>query len=334
LGCCQGTSSRTSSTSSSRSRRGRARTTSASCFVTSPRMGRGRSTVSTQESRTRTAASSRSRQSSIWSWTRSSCSARPPRTTGSWSSPGPPFLVTNMKGIEVEPFAVQLARVTLWMGHKLAVVELGLDEPVLPLPDLSGIRRADALKIAWPTANAIIGNPPYIGTKLMRSRLGDEYLEWLSDQFHIGVKDYCVYWIRKAHEQLKRGDRAGLVGTHSIREGKNRKASLDFVTARGGLITNAASSQEWSGAANVHVSIVNLIKERAARTGALFSMGRKSLRLPRRCTPPISRWGGVLYPPTTAGNSLVLSNQETALFSGRPKPLNCFCSQTLTTARS
>jgi methylase of polypeptide subunit release factors len=92
-----------------------------------------------------------------------------------------------MKGIELEPFAVQLARVTLWMGHKLAVVEFGLDEPVLPLPDLSGIRRADALKVEWPPADAIIGNPPYIGTKLMRSRLGDEYLEWLRGLVRTGM---------------------------------------------------------------------------------------------------------------------------------------------------
>ncbi len=176
---------------------------------------------------------------------------------------GPPFPVTNMKGIEVEPFAVQLARVTLWMGHKLAVVELALDEPVLPLPDLSGIRRADALKIEWPRADAIIGNPPYIGTKLMRSRLGDEYLEWLSDEFRIGVKDYCVYWFRKAHDHLGSGDRAGLVGTNSIREGSNRKTSLDYVLEKGGVITDAVSSQPWSGAANVHVSIVNWVKEPA-----------------------------------------------------------------------
>ena len=178
-------------------------------------------------------------------------------------STGPPYPVANMKGIEVEPFAVQLARVTLWMGHKLAVVELGLDEPVLPLPDLSGIRRADALKVQWPRADAIIGNPPYIGTKLMRARLGDEYLEWLSHEFRVGVKDYCVYWIRKAHEHLDPGDRAGLVGTNSIREGSNRETSLDFVVNNGGVIIEAISSQPWSGAANVHVSIVNWIKRPA-----------------------------------------------------------------------
>jgi hypothetical protein len=48
------------------------------------------------------------------------------------------FPLSNMKGIEIDPFAVQLARVTLWMGHKLAVEELDIHEEVLPLTDLSG----------------------------------------------------------------------------------------------------------------------------------------------------------------------------------------------------
>lgn len=171
----------------------------------------------------------------------------------------PRFPLSNMHGIELEPFAVKLARVTLWMAHKLAVEELGLDEAVLPLADLSGIRRADALKVEWPHANAIIGNPPYIGTKLMRSRLGDDYVAWLEREFGIGVKDYAVYWFRKAHKSLSRGDRAGLVATNSIREGRNRKTSLDFILRHGGLITEAVSTEKWSGAANVHVSIVNWV---------------------------------------------------------------------------
>ncbi len=52
------------------------------------------------------------------------------------------FPLTNIRGIDIDPFAVQLARVTMWMGHKLAVEELQIDETVLPLADLSGIQRA------------------------------------------------------------------------------------------------------------------------------------------------------------------------------------------------
>ena len=73
-----------------------------------------------------------------------------------------------MRGIEIDGFAVALARVTLWMGHKLAVDELGLTESTLPLADLSGIQVADALRAEWPRADAIIGNPPFHGDRNLR----------------------------------------------------------------------------------------------------------------------------------------------------------------------
>ncbi len=171
------------------------------------------------------------------------------------------FPLSNVRGIEIEGFAVALARVTLWMGHKLAVDELGLSEATLPLVDLSGIQIGDALRMEWPRADAIIGNPPFHGTKTMRSVLGDTYVEWLRRSFGVGVKDYCVYWFRTAHEHLGTGGRAGLVGTNSIAEGKNREAGLDYIVESGGVITSAVRSQEWPGEANVHVSIVNWIKQ-------------------------------------------------------------------------
>jgi len=170
------------------------------------------------------------------------------------------FPLTNIKGIDIDPFAVQLARVTMWMGHKLAVDELGIEERVLPLVDLSGIQRADALATNWPRADAIIGNPPYHGDRRLRRELGDDYVEWLKREFGIGVKDFCVYWFRKAHDRLDVNGRAGLVGTNSISQNRARGASLDYIVETGGVITNAISTKDWSGEASVDVSIVNWIK--------------------------------------------------------------------------
>jgi hypothetical protein len=170
------------------------------------------------------------------------------------------FPLTNIKGIELHAFAVSLARVTLWMAHKLAVDELDLDEATLPLEDLSGLRVGDALRVPWPRCNVIISNPPYHGTKLMRAELGDDYMEFLNRTFKVGVKDHCVYWFRRAQDHLAPGQRAGMVATNSIAEGKNREASLDYIVGQGGVITDAVRSQPWPGAANVHVSIVDWIK--------------------------------------------------------------------------
>lgn len=167
------------------------------------------------------------------------------------------FPLHNMRGIEIEPLAVSLARVTLWMGHKLAVDELALDERTLPLADLSGIAVGDALRVDWPRADAIIGNPPYHGSQSLRRVLGDDYVSFLSDRFDCGVKDLCVFWFRRAADHLAPGARAGLVGTNSISQNRARGASLNYVVERGGVITNAVSRQKWPGEAVVNVSIVN-----------------------------------------------------------------------------
>ena len=52
-----------------------------------------------------------------------------------------------------------------------------------------------------------------------------------------------------------------MVGTNSISQNRGRSASLNYIVARGGVITDAVSSQDWPGEANVHVSIVNWINE-------------------------------------------------------------------------
>jgi hypothetical protein len=171
------------------------------------------------------------------------------------------FPLANIRGIELDPFAVSLARVTLWMGHRLAVEELSLDERTLPLADLSGIVNRDALQIPWPRADAIIGNPPYHGSQNLRTILGDERVEWLKESFGAGVQDLCVYWFRLAAEHLEPGGRAGLVGTNSISQNRARGASLNYVVERGGVITDAVSRQKWPGEAVVNVSIVNWVRD-------------------------------------------------------------------------
>jgi hypothetical protein len=61
-----------------------------------------------------------------------------------------------------------------------------------------------------------------------------------------GRADYCVYWFRKTHEHLKSGQRAGLVGTNTIRQNYSRMGGLDHI-AGDGTITEAVSTMKWSG---------------------------------------------------------------------------------------
>lgn len=178
-------------------------------------------------------------------------------------------------GIDKVPFAVELAKVTLMLAKELAIDESRswidasqLDLPLefdaaLPLDNLDdNIRCEDALFCEWPAAEAIIGNPPYLGSRYLAKEHGYEYANAIYERFPAVPKmaDYCVHWFRLAHDKLPPRGRAGLVGTNSVRQNESREASLDYVLATGGTITEAVSTQVWSGDAAVHVSIVNWVK--------------------------------------------------------------------------
>jgi hypothetical protein len=232
------------------------------------------------------------------------------------------FPLSNVRGIEIDGFAVALARVTLWMGHELAVDELDLSETTLPLAPLAGIQTGDALRMPWPRADAIIGNPPFHGDRYLRRLLGDEYVEWLKREFEIGIKDYCVYWFRKAHDHLSVGKRAGVVGTNSISQNRARGASLEYILANGGVITSAVSSQDWPGEAAVDVSIVNWIRPlvSGASPRRILLDGREVREISASLRPsspgewdPISLRGNegrCFYGPIPAGAGFVLDSDE------------------------
>lgn len=168
-------------------------------------------------------------------------------------------------GMDTNPFAVELARVTLMIGRKIAIDNLNLTEPALPLDTLdNNIVCQDALFTDWVKADAVIGNPPFLGGKHMRLNLGDEYIDKVFKRFP-DVKDsvdFCAYWFRLAHDNIDEKGRVGLVATNSISQGKSRVAALDYVTQNGGYIHEAISTQVWSGEAKVHVSLVNWCKEK------------------------------------------------------------------------
>ncbi|MFN7629782.1 MAG: DNA methyltransferase [Cyanobacteriota bacterium] len=187
------------------------------------------------------------------------------RTSEAKKDQGVLGLVTPLQffGMDTSPFAVELARVTLMIARKVANDRLGLTERDLPLDNLDkNIRVADALFTPWPEADAYVGNPPFLGGKRMRTELGDEYTERVYSQFpdSSNFADFCCYWFRLAHDNLKPDGMAGLVGTNMIRRGYNRRASLDYIRDHKGYVHNAISTQPWSGEAKVHVSIVNWAK--------------------------------------------------------------------------
>jgi type II restriction/modification system DNA methylase subunit YeeA len=92
----------------------------------------------------------------------------------------------NVRGIELNEYAAELARVTVWIGELQWRIQRGYgfrSDPVLQ--PLDQIETRDAVlgpggaPAVWPEADAVVGNPPFVGDKKMRSELGDAYTEAL-----------------------------------------------------------------------------------------------------------------------------------------------------------
>ena len=173
----------------------------------------------------------------------------------------------SVKGIEINPYAAELARVSVWIGEIQWMRRNGFSESRKPiLKPLDTIECRDAIltdegqEPDWPEADVVIGNPPFLGGKLLRGVLGAEYVEALQrlygDRIH-GEADLVCHWFDKAERLVADGElaRAGLVATNSIRGGRNRSV-LDRIVERG-AIHDAWSDEPWviDGAA-VRVSLI------------------------------------------------------------------------------
>lgn len=131
----------------------------------------------------------------------------------------------NVLGIELNHYASELARVVVWIGEIQWMLRNGYPirrNPILQSLDhiehRDAVINADGSEAQWPSVDAIIGNPPFLGDKKMRSELGDEYTEALRKCYTDrvpGGADLVVYWFEKARAHIEAGkcQRAGLVAS-------------------------------------------------------------------------------------------------------------------------
>ncbi len=178
---------------------------------------------------------------------------------------------SQLHGIEVNPYAHELAQATVWIGYIQWLHENGFGSRRDPiLKPLHNILHMDAIlahdeeghpvEPQWPEADIIIGNPPFLGDKKMRGELGHEYVENLRRLYSgrlPGQSDLCCYWFEKARAMIEEGraKRAGLLATQGIRGGANRTV-LERIKETGDIFW-AQSDRNWVlDGATVHVSMV------------------------------------------------------------------------------
>ena len=204
----------------------------------------------------------------------------------------PQVNVQQLRAIEINPYAYELAQVSVQLGALQWRRDNGFDNDRTPvLQNLDGFENKDALlnetfrkkpkdlkaaqaeehggqdelfkvytERAWPACDVIVGNPPFLGGKMLRRELGDKYVDALFENFGGRVRpeaDLCCYWFEKAREQIEEGKcaRAGLLATQGIRGGANRDV-LKRIKDTGDIFF-AVSDRDWILAgASVHVSMV------------------------------------------------------------------------------
>ena len=214
-----------------------------------------------------------------------------------WVSHAPPLVpdlavharrqvVICLYGVDLDPLAVELARLSLWLQIGDTTLPLAALESTLRHGDsLVGLAHTDdsdlvaaifaardppIVPLHWPLAfpavferprpgfDAMIGNPPYFWGNRIGRCLGEDYRRWLK---HLhpdahGNSDLAAHFLRRAFDLLRPGGGLGFITTNSISEAETRKAGLDHVVAHGGVIHDASRDLPWPGDASVRVATV------------------------------------------------------------------------------
>jgi hypothetical protein len=177
----------------------------------------------------------------------------------------------NILGLEINEFAAELARVTVWIGDIQWCRQNSWPHSLNPiLKPLDGIDHRDALinadggEAKWPKADVIVGNPPFIGNKRMRGELGDAYVDAVRLAYrnhNLGGVDLVCFWFEKAREQIEAGtlQSAGFVSTNSIRGGANREV-LARILEKSRIFLAWSDEEWWDNGAAVRVSMTGFGK--------------------------------------------------------------------------
>ena len=135
-------------------------------------------------------------------------------------------------GIEINDFAATVAKTALWIAESQMmkqtedIVHMNLD--FLPLKSYVNIVEGNALRIDWETVvpkaelDYIMGNPPFVGARLMSGVQKDDVNSVFPGWKNVGNLDYVCCWYKKATDLMKDTKiRAALVSTNSVTQGES-----------------------------------------------------------------------------------------------------------------
>ena len=178
--------------------------------------------------------------------------------------------IDRFYGIEINDFAVVVARTAMWIAETsmkretASIVHHDLD--FFPLRSEAHIAEGNALRLDWqavcPAPDYIIGNPPFVGARLMNKEQKDDLLSVFGkDWKNVGNLDYVSGWYKKAADMMKNTPiRAALVSTNSVTQGENVPALFQPLFADGMHFDFAYRTFRWDSEmaekAHVHCVII------------------------------------------------------------------------------
>jgi len=180
--------------------------------------------------------------------------------------------VNQFYGIEIDESAAHIARVAMWItDHQMnleAAERFGTTRPTVPLVDSATIACGNSLRLNWndvipaEQCSYVLGNPPFIGAKLMTDEQREDVALVMGNLPNSGLLDYVSCWYIKAlpYIQSSHSIHVAFVSTNSITQGEQVAPLWSYLLGQGIKIRFAHRTFQWSNegkaVAAVHCVII------------------------------------------------------------------------------
>lgn len=179
--------------------------------------------------------------------------------------------VDQMYGIEIEEFPALVAQTALWLtDHQMNLAfskQSGKTFKRLPLKKSATIVHDNALTKDWAEVIApkelhfILGNPPFVGSKMMTTSMRTELLAQFPGVKSAGVLDFVTAWYAKATAVMKQNPaiKTALVSTNSVAQGEQVPVLWKYLFDQGIHINFAHQTFKWSNDAKGNAAVYCVI---------------------------------------------------------------------------
>jgi hypothetical protein len=202
--------------------------------------------------------------------------------------------------------------VTRWDGVTMKVHPVtGKDVPD-ETARVEVLRYVNPRKAVWPKADFIVGNPPFIGNKRMRTALGDGYVDALRATWTDvpDSADFVMYWWHKAAETVRTTDtqRFGFITTNSLRQTFNRRIIENHLEANPPLsLIFAIPDHPWVDAdEGAAVRITMTIGTKNSAFGTLYIVKNELKTGSDEIQVILERQEGIINPSLDIGLNIAL----------------------------